>query len=88
MLNGIYSVFDIKARDFAPVFQCRNDAVAIRMFEQSLNSDKVVLVKSDFRLYRLAFVDIETGAVSESGPQEVFTAGEFDDKGAPVGKGG
>lgn len=58
MKVSFYSVRDVEAQEYGPVFQAKNDAVANRNFLTIL---KGTAVPSAFRLHRLGVFDTETG---------------------------
>lgn len=55
-----YSVYDVVADDFAPIFPARNDADAVRSYKVILSSSKqknLQFVDSDYRLYHICDFD-------------------------------
>lgn len=68
MLNqGIYSIFDSKAEAYSQPFFAPNDAVARRIFENSVNKDETVQLfhhPEDFTLFRIGDWDAVAGSIS------------------------
>ena len=61
---GHFSVFDKKAREYAPVFTAKNDDVARRMVVQSLSGDCLLCrYPGDYYLAHLCDFDTESGAI-------------------------
>lgn len=65
----LYSVKDCVAEEFGPIFQCKNDAVACRMFGNMFN----VKEAKDLSLFSLGFFDTEKG-IAVHRPKEVDTS--------------
>lgn len=61
MINALYCIFDEVAKEYGPVFEAKNDDVAIRNFNSSLTQ---VAFKSDFSLFCVGSIDHETGIIS------------------------
>lgn len=68
MKFDLYSVRDCVADEFGPIFQCKNDAVACRMF----GSMFTVSESKDLELYNVGSFDTEKG-VKAGKPKEVDT---------------
>lgn len=62
----LYSIKDSLAEEFGPIFQCKNDAVACRMFGQMFTAKEAV----DLTLYKLGKFDTEKG-IQVCHPKEV-----------------
>lgn len=55
--NYLYSVLDGLTQEYLPTFECRNDRVAFRNFQMSLqNMSKDYKNSDEFRLYRVGIV--------------------------------
>lgn len=76
----IYSLFDFVAQDYGPLFEAKNDAVALRIM-QHMNFPEGCDPK-DFYLMRLGMFDRETGKVNgEVTPRKIdFTNKEIEDE--------
>lgn len=59
MKNGLYVVYDNVAKESGPIFQAKNDDVAVRNFSRML-SDEKVLNPADYNLIRLGWHDTES----------------------------
>lgn len=60
---NLYSIYDLKANEFGPVFDAKNDAVACRMCRNEFGkAPKEVL--ADYVLYQVAEFSRDTGDVS------------------------
>ena len=57
-----YSIKDVKAQEFGPLFQAKNDDVAKRSFTQYMTGERVLYI-DDYELYCIADFDVETGEV-------------------------
>lgn len=66
---GLYAIYDRVAEECGPVFSAKNDGVAMRGFRDLLQQ---VSDKSDYRLVRLARVDLHSLKIEvEMDPVEV-----------------
>lgn len=75
-MKGIVTVIYNKVEDCYSAFDvCTNEIVAKRRFADGLKSDKV-MYKSDFELYKVADVSLETFEISN--PNKVLIA-TYDD---------
>ena len=73
----IYTIYDRVAQEAGPIFEAKNDAVALRSAEQLLERSE----RSDFAVYRLGQFDRETMQLSvESVPRQIDIADEFNTK--------
>lgn len=64
MVLNLYSLYDRVACEHSPQLNsCKNDAVAVRMFEGSING-KSVIDPDDYSLFNVGSFDTETGKVS------------------------
>jgi len=85
---GLYAILDRVAEEAGPLFQARNDGVALRMFNQMLEKEQVKI--DDFRLYLVGYYDPESLEICPQSPsKEVWRGAEGDiPSGAPPGVGG
>ena len=79
----LYSIRDLVAEEFAPVFVANNDNTAIRMCSETVKDNKIMASHlSDYALYNLGSFDISTGEIKSnplfSTPILMFT--DFDEK--------
>ena len=73
MIMNIYTVKDVAANQFGPVFEATNDAVAKRNFRELCKDTDYYL---DFSLYCIAECDHDTGEVRTFGmPDEPIYTG-------------
>lgn len=63
MKTSLYSVKDVLAGVFGPVFQTRNDNIAYRSYKDFI--DKNSLDYHEYELYHICFWDDETGKVTD-----------------------
>lgn len=56
----LYSVKDNVANEFGPIQHCKNDGVALRMYEHSLKDS---INKEDYTLYHVGEINDETGEI-------------------------
>lgn len=82
-LGKIYRVYDHKAAAYAPLFCARNNAVAMRIFEQSAQDPNTQLHKypEDFTLWLVGEEDDQSGVIHPwpSGPELICRASDFKD---------
>jgi hypothetical protein len=57
MLFRLYILYDKVAEEGGPVFQAKNDAVALRHFEQAMAAQHGVMHPEDFKLLCIGFYD-------------------------------
>lgn len=73
MIMNIYTIKDVAANQFGPVFEAANDRVATRNFRELCKDSDYFL---DFSLYCIAECDHETGEVRTFGaPDEPIYTG-------------
>lgn len=58
----LFSVFDRKAQEFGPLFEAKNEDVAIRQFKNMLSSERM-LSPEDYDLYSFGEFDREKGHI-------------------------
>lgn len=75
MKVNLYSVRDSVAKEFGPIYCCKNDDVARRAYSQLM---KDVNSPVDFDLYFVGAFDTDTGIICPSEPLRVQLA-TFDD---------
>lgn len=54
----LYVIRDIVAEEFGPVYQCKNEAVAVRRYLQIIKESCVN--PADYKLYRVGYITDET----------------------------
>lgn len=59
MILNVYTIYDSKAEEFGPVFEAKNDSVAMRKCKMEF---KDVPVLDDYSLYCIGLVDHDEGA--------------------------
>jgi hypothetical protein len=57
MLFRLYTLYDKIAEEGGPIFQAKNDAVALRNFEQAMTAQHGVMHPEDFKLLCVGFYD-------------------------------
>lgn len=72
----VFAVFDTKVALFAQPFFARNQAAAMRMFNDACSDPSTTLSKhpADFHLYHLGSFDEETGYLESIKPVSLGTA--------------
>lgn len=71
----MYAVYDAKAGSFKPPYFCVNDAVAMRMFAQTVaNVEELHRFPEDFQMFYLGEFDDDTGKIEPVVPEVVLTA--------------
>lgn len=58
----LFSVYDRKAEEFGPLFEAKNEDVAIRQFKNMLSSERM-LSPEDYNLYCFGEFDREKGHI-------------------------
>lgn len=73
---GIYSIKDVPANQFGPIMYCKNNDIAIRMFNNIMAKGKFdgekqkeqlgynPFSENDFVLYCLGVIDLSTGEIN------------------------
>jgi len=69
MIVRLYSIKDRVAAEFGPVFLAKNDAVALRQFENTKEQNRGMR-EEDFQLAYLASMDTETGVIHDTQSSE------------------
>ena len=79
MIHGIFAVRDAKAEQFTAPFQASNDAVAIRMFSELVNTRNHTFNRhpEDYQLYRIGDFDTATGELAPVPVMMVANASEW-----------
>ena len=75
----IYTVFDKVAEEYGPLFEAKNDAVALRQFKH-LIATVVVENRDDYVLYSCGTFDHDAGVMVLADLNAVAYAGDLDDK--------
>lgn len=72
MILKVFAVLDEKAKCFLPPFNAANNAVAVRMFDNGVQSPETLVSKypEDYCLYALAEFDDNTGKYKAIEPIE------------------
>ncbi|MDR0403910.1 MAG: hypothetical protein LBH35_10015 [Treponema sp.] len=71
MKTRVYSIHDKLAEEYGPLFQAKNDEVALRNFQKLVVSQK--LEESEFSLYFVGIFDTETGAIDVPEREAIVT---------------
>lgn len=58
MIQNVYSIYDVKAKEYGPLFLAKNDDIAVRMIKTNL---KDILYPQDYELYQVGCFDNESG---------------------------
>lgn len=75
MAEGLYTVFDQKAKWYPKVIQARNDDVARRLFKSAVAQDSEFSQHpEDYHLFRIGEFDQEKGRLVDELPQLVVSA--------------
>lgn len=66
MTGCLYAIFDVVAHEAGPVFNAKNDDVAVRQYVYLLRGDANSRVNNpeDFHLYRVGIIDTESMVVT------------------------
>lgn len=75
----IYTVFDKVADEYGPLFEAKNDKVALRQFKQ-LIATVVVENRDDYVLYSCGTFDHDSGTMVLSDLNSIAYSGDLDDK--------
>lgn len=68
---NVYSVYDIKAQRYGPLYEATNNEVAARQFTQMIKSVQP-LFRAEFKLFLIGFFDFVSGdLVQNERPIEV-----------------
>lgn len=72
MNNGIYAIYDEKAKYYQAPFVVGNDEVAIRLLDTEMQNKNSMLAKhpNDFTLYRIGWFDDQAGSVTPCEPKD------------------
>lgn len=72
MKHTIHAVYDEKAKAYLPPFFLPNEAMAIRVFSDCVNSDDHQFGKhpSDYTLFSFGYFDIDTGEFELADPRK------------------
>ena len=78
MKTYVYCIFDKVANEGGPLFQAKNDAVALRQFQMMREGLHKEVRPDDFKLFRLGFYDSDTLSLHGQPEVEIFlqTEGE------------
>lgn len=79
MKSVIYTVYDKVAEEYGPLFEAKNDAVALRQFKQ-LIATVVVENRDDYVLYSCGTFDHDAGDLVSWDLDPVAFSGDLDDK--------
>lgn len=63
----IYSVYDIKAQRYGPLFEAQNDEVASRQFVNLIQGIQAIF-RPEYQLFCVGFFDFITGELSQNQP--------------------
>lgn len=67
MILQMYNVKDKVSEEFAPPFVAKNDAVALRQFNNLINN----LNPQDYSLYHIGQYDSDTGLITVTLPEKI-----------------
>lgn len=71
MITRLYSVYDSVAGEYGPLFQAKNDDVALRNVIQMFTEMKVNIASlATFKLYHVGDFDTESGSFVPANPNE------------------
>lgn len=78
MKYGIYSIRDVSAHVFTAPTIDLTDESAIRSFSQAVNNSGSIMnfVPSDFSLYRIGTLDVESGQIEPLSPPAMLVSGD------------
>lgn len=79
MKSVIYTVFDKVAEEYGPLFEAKNNGVALRQFKRLLDT-VVVENRDDYVLYSCGTFDHDAGTMVLADMDAVAYAGDLDDK--------
>lgn len=82
-MKTLYCIYDRVSMESADPFCSRNDAVAIRLFRNSIR-EIPNMNQYDLRLYRVGTFDEQTNIVVGATPVEVFYVSPDDEKAADL----
>lgn len=63
----VYSVYDVKAQRYGPLFEAGNDEVAGRQFVHLMQSIQPIF-RPEYQLFCVGFFDFVTGELSQNQP--------------------
>ena len=78
---NLYSVCDTVAKEFGPIYCCKNDEVAKRAYHELI---KDVPSPFDYDLYLLGMFDTDTGTITSFNPSRVTLVSFDDDSKEPI----
>ncbi|QCS36927.1 nonstructural protein [Tortoise microvirus 27] len=70
-ITYLYTIYDVVADHYLPVFECRLDVVAQREFRTTMQKSyeqNMVFDPEDFRLFRIGWIDRSEGLVLNEEP--------------------
>lgn len=78
-VQNLYSVFDVKAEIYSPVFHAQNDEVAKRMFDSSCNDMKTDFSRhpEDYTLWVVGVFDGESAEIGNFTNKQIARAMDF-----------
>lgn len=77
--QNFYAVKDIKSGLFSSIHVQQSNGTAIRAFSEACEDENTQFYKhpSDFSLYHMATLDIESGKIEQTEPLQIANAAEF-----------
>lgn len=77
MFHNVFSVYDNKAKAYLPPFIMHNDAMAVRVFGDCVNSEDHQFGKhpDDYTLFRIGVFDDVKGLLTKEGEANHMVAG-------------
>lgn len=62
---NVYSIYDIKAQKYGPLFEATNDEVAARQFVQVLQKIQPIF-RTEYKLYKIGSFDFVSGSLDQN----------------------
>lgn len=69
-MHCIYVIKNVVEEGFSPLEIAKNDTVMLRRFKSALSGDKVTY-KSDFELYKLGEINMDTMEIKSCVPEKI-----------------
>lgn len=74
-IKGLYVIMDKVAKDSGPIFEAKNDGVALRAYHGLLSGDSS-LFKDEYDLYKVGYINKETMIINTIEPEKVLVEKE------------
>jgi len=75
MKSRLFTVYDSVAEDYGPIFEAKNEVVAVRSFKQMLQNPNNPVVIEDFLLYYLGEYDHDTAVIELASKPTIVVTG-------------